>query len=491
MLSADIMGGLGNQLFIIMTLIAYSKKYNNPFVIEKKPYSPSCTFRNVYWSNFLKKLEKYLINTSADFPIYQEKSFEYNELPEISQNNNLKLRGYFQSYKYFDLYKKDLLKEIDLDTLKAEIRNKVTDVNPEEMVSMHFRIGDIIKVHNINHCIMPVGYYINAIKYIETEGKNIKVLYFCEDEDIEFVTNTYINPLKNIFPEITFVQTMVKLDDWEQLLLMSLCKHHIIANSTFSWWSAYLANDDINKMICYPDKWSHSTVITDSTVDLFPDHWVVCSTKEDEYLLENVYYINLLESLDRKILVEKELKKLNWKYERFDAIKVKDGRVGCCMSHLRIIEMAKEKDLDYVVVLEDDIEFTQPKKYNEMLRDFKEFMKSNNMEYDVLLFTANIPDKINGVKKITDLIYKVNTSLTATGYIVRKHYYDKLIDNFKESFQLLINHSKFDAGCIDINWIKLQKEDNWYLLLPRTITQRPSYSLIQKGFVNYSQLLLD
>jgi len=491
MISADIIGGLGNQLFIIMTLLAYSKKYNNPFIIERKPYSPSCTFRNVYWNNLLKSLDRFLINKPVDFPIYQEKSYEYNELPIISPNNNLNLRGYFQSYKYFDLYKKELLKDINLDTLKADVRNKVVDVNPEEMISMHFRIGDIIKVHNINHCIMPVGYYINALRYIKTEEKNIKILYFCEEVDIDFVMKTYVNPLQAIFPDITFVQTKVVLEDWEQMLLMSLCKHHIIANSTFSWWAAYFAEDNINKMICYPDKWSHNTAITENTVDLFPDHWIMCYTTVHEYLLENVYYINLETSEDRRVQVEKELQKMNWKYERFDAIKTADGRIGCCISHLRIIERAKEIGLDYVVVVEDDIQFTQPKKYNQMLAEFKNFTKSNNMKYDVLLFGANIADKANGIKKVNDLIYKVTCGLTSTGYLVNKHYFDTLIDNYKESINLLINYSNLDIGCIDINWLKLQKMGNWYILFPRTISQRPALSIIQNNYVDYTHLFID
>ena len=74
MISIDIMGGLGNQLFQIMTIIAYSMKYNNPFVIEKKSSSPGCTFRNVYWNNFLSKLDKYLINYPINLPVYEEKS---------------------------------------------------------------------------------------------------------------------------------------------------------------------------------------------------------------------------------------------------------------------------------------------------------------------------------------------------------------------------------------------------------------------------------
>ncbi len=283
MISIDIMGGLGNQLFQIMTVIAYSKKYNNPFVIERKAYSPSCTFRNVYWNNFLSKLEKYLINYFVYFPVYQEPTYEYRELPYISNTDNIKLSGYFQSYKYFDAYKDEILKEIGYDNIKNDFKKKLNNhFNPCEMVSLHFRIGDIIKVHKDNHIIIPVDYYINAMKHIETvsQNTNIKLLYFCEAEDNEFVLTNYINPLKELFPNTSYHKASDTLEDWEQLVLMSLCEHHILANSTFSWWGAYLASDtdNKNKIICYPDKWQHSKVITHSTIDLFPDNWTMCKT---------------------------------------------------------------------------------------------------------------------------------------------------------------------------------------------------------------------
>ena len=489
MISVDMASGLGNQLFKLMTLISYSKKYNNPFIIEKKSHSPCCTYRNVYWNNFLNKLERYLVNTPIHFQIYKEKSFEYNELPEISNNTNLILSGYFQSYKYFDSYKNDIIIDIDFETKKLEVKNKVNDVNPSEMISMHFRIGDIIKVHRNNSNILTLEYYINAINYIKNQERcdNLKILYFCEEEDIDFVKNNYINPLKNIFPNIIFTQTIIKLEDWEQLILMSLCKHHIIANSTFSWWSAYFADNGSYKIICYPDKWSHSP-ITQDPVDLFPNNWIKCDTSNNKYLLENVYYINLKESKERRIETENELRIMNWKFQRFDGVKETDGRIGCSISHLKVIEMAKQNNLEYVVVLEDDIQFTQPEKYNNMLNDFNDFMKSNNADYDVLLIATNIL----GAIPINNYIYQVKASYCAAGYIVKKHYYDKIIANYKESIRLLIENPTIKGKYeLDVYWINLQLVDKWYVIYPRTVNQRRSHSIIQDTFVNYSSVLLD
>ena len=490
MISINIMGGLGNQLFQIMTAMAYSKKCENPLIIERKSYSPSCTYRNVYWNNFLNKLERYLINTTIDLPIYNEKSFEYNELPEISKDDNLKLCGYFQSYKYFDFYKKEILNEIDWNTMRNDIINKVHDINAREMVSLHFRIGDFKNLEN--HPIMPLEYYINAIKHIEIEENNIKILYFCEDDDKAFVINNYIIPLKNIFPNIIFTQTNVKLEDWEQMIMMSLCKHHIIANSTFSWWSAYLAEDNINKIICYPNIWFNAALINNNTTDLFPDHWIMCDTYQNKYLLENVYYINLEERVDRRIFVETELTKMKWKYERFNAIKNDRGILGCGLSHLAVIEMAKAKNLDYVVIVEDDIQFLQPEKYNKMFIDFTNYVQSNNLDYDVLLIATNILDKVNGVIPINNYIHQVKASYSAAGYIVKKHYYDKIIANYREGLKLLIENPTVSGKYeFDVYWINLQLVDKWLVIYPRTVNQRESYSDILNCITDYTKYMID
>ena len=89
--------------------------------------------------------------------------------------------------------------------------------------------------------------------------------------------------------------------------------------------------------------------------------------------LENVFYINLDTRPDRKIEVEKQLAKLNWSFNRFEACKPPDpnnphgGRIGCTLSHLNLLKYAKQTNLPYVVVIEDDILFKNPSKFNSSL----------------------------------------------------------------------------------------------------------------------------
>lgn len=205
--------------------------------------------------------------------------------------------------------------------------------------------------------------------------------------------------------------------------------------------------------------------------------------------LENIFYINLESRKDRRVLVERELNELGWKYERFNAIKHSVGIIGCGWSHMNVVMQAKERDLDYVVVLEDDAEFLNKDFINNQIENI---LKSE-LEYDVLLLAGNIRDPIIKNEDIEGLnnIYQVKHSWAATCYLVRKHYYDTLIDNFKEGLELMTKTGDRRTYACDSWWINLQKKDKWLIILPRTITQRSDYSDIEKKHVDYKHLLCD
>jgi len=203
-------------------------------------------------------------------------------------------------------------------------------------------------------------------------------------------------------------------------------------------------------------------------------------------MIENVYYINLKERTERKYLVERELNDMGWKYQRFDAVKDENhGRVGCTMSHLKLLTMAKEKNLEYIVIVEDDIQFMRKQWYNDKIKDIM------NQDFDVFLLAGNIrpPVRLTEYKDT----FKISNSFTTTGYIVKNHYYDSLIQNVKEGLQLLQKDpdGQYNSNAIDCHWMRLQAVDKWYMILPRTITQRPVYSDIEKRFTNYNHLMLD
>tara|TARA_B110000967_G_scaffold209388_1_gene265368 strand:+ start:1918 stop:3669 length:1752 start_codon:yes stop_codon:yes gene_type:complete len=201
--------------------------------------------------------------------------------------------------------------------------------------------------------------------------------------------------------------------------------------------------------------------------------------------LENVFYINLDHRTDRRASVEKQLDRLKWKYQRFPAITNENGRIGCTLSHLQLLKYAKQQNLPYIVIVEDDIIFTKPDLFTNSLT---KFLETNN-KYDVLLIAGNV---VPPYKKMNEYYIKVRFCQTTTGYIVQNHYYDTLINNISTGMQHLLkwpdNHVVF---AIDKWWTKLQQKDNWFFITPPSVVQANDYSDIEKKHVNYSMPMLD
>jgi hypothetical protein len=260
-------GGLGNQLFQVFNIISYSIDISN----EYNFIYASLGYRNTYWDTLFKNLNKYLIyNTPCIDEIINEENFNYNKLNEENKNKNILINGYYQSYKYFNHNFDKIYKIIDIDNCINTL-----NINYTNTISIHFRIGDY-KYFQGNHPLLSEQYYINSINYIiqQTCIDNYNVLYFYENnkEDYDDIINK-INNIKLNFPNINFIQRPDNLKDYEELCLMSLCNHNIIANSTFSWWGAYL-NKNKNKIVTYPNKWFGTNLNTYNVTDLFPIEWV-------------------------------------------------------------------------------------------------------------------------------------------------------------------------------------------------------------------------
>jgi len=276
MISGSLMGGLGNQLFQIFAIIAYSIQNKQRFAFPEtinngNPKRPS------YWDNFLSPLNNFTTISFLQNKIVREKGFEYNDLESCLNDEHIYLDGYFQSYKYFEKYYDTICRLIGLkDQLNlAQLQYKENYAN---YISMHFRLGDYKHLQNY-HPIMPYEYYVNSLQYIinTTKKDNWTILYFCEKEDNEIVKIT-INKLKIEFPNCKFKKNWDEVEDWKQMLIMSNCDHNIIANSSFSWWGAYF-NQNVDKIVCYPSLWFGPALADKNTKDLCPDKWIKISVE--------------------------------------------------------------------------------------------------------------------------------------------------------------------------------------------------------------------
>jgi hypothetical protein len=144
----------------------------------------------------------------------------------------------------------------------------------ENTISMHFRLGDYKHLTRI-HPIATYAYYRNALSYFATTTSSTPklVYYFCEEEDLATVSQMVERLSGEFGPgEFVFKRAGASLEDWEQMLFMSCCSHHIIANSSFSWWGAYL-NRSPSKVVCCPSVWFAPSV-EHNTKDLAPPEWV-------------------------------------------------------------------------------------------------------------------------------------------------------------------------------------------------------------------------
>jgi len=277
MITCNLMGGLGNQIFQIFATISYAIKSKSPFKFMNVESlgGGSTTVRNTYWNTFFSNMRPFLMSSMPAVTVIRESGFPYNELPVREMiNRDILIYGYFQSYKYFKDNYNVICRMICINKMKEALLLKLDLSNDymENTISMHFRIGDYKKIQEF-HPLATYGYYERSLQYLQTQNptKQFNVLFFCEDVDYDEVTVT-IDKLANKFPSYNFTRASNTLSDWEQMLLMSCCHHNVIANSSFSWWGAYF-NAFADKRVCYPSAWFGPAARND-TRDLCPSDWI-------------------------------------------------------------------------------------------------------------------------------------------------------------------------------------------------------------------------
>jgi glycosyl transferase family 25 len=201
-----------------------------------------------------------------------------------------------------------------------------------------------------------------------------------------------------------------------------------------------------------------------------------------EFVFENTLYINLDERVDRLQHLQAEFAKIGIKRaNRVRAIRNERGALGCTLSHIRCLEIAMKEGWDTVFICEDDITFTNPAVFLRSLREFVELA----VQWDVLIIGGNLcPPYV----QTHPCCARIMNCQTTTGYIVKKHYMEILLNNFRDSAKDMMFGSNI---AIDIGWKRLQPTDNWYMILPATVTQYANYSDIERRNVNYTWLMLD
>jgi hypothetical protein len=208
----------------------------------------------------MSSVNKANIGYSQNLNTLKEKSFELDKQFVNSQEESFDIYGFFQSYKYFEHISNEILEDF---TFKNKIANKTYEIynNLENPCSIHVRRGDYIT--NPNHSVLDVEYYFKSIEKI---GKDKQFLVF--SDDVEWCRSFKAFRGENFIYSEDFTKGREHYD----LSLMTLCKDHIISNSTYSWWGAWLSKS--NNVIA-PENWFKNSAYTFyNTEDLLPKGWL-------------------------------------------------------------------------------------------------------------------------------------------------------------------------------------------------------------------------
>lgn len=290
MVIAQITGGLGNQLFQYAAAKALSLHHNVPlflevssFYREKLPelevprnlelfhfkgvnekiitFEEANSLINLKKKNFLPKL----IYPPYKRRVYVEPHFHFDK-NFFKSKNQVFLKGGWQSEKYFKTYEKEIRSKLQLDeSLIENVIQKAKLINQQNSVAVHIRRGDYLRKKIIYewHGVMEKGYYVKAFELLHSKIENIKAYYFTDDPDW-VATN-----LLSLF-DGEIVSNNITRSHYEDFYLMSHCRNNIIANSSFSWWAAWL-NNNPDKIVIAPKKWFDKGF--KDTQDVIPAQW--------------------------------------------------------------------------------------------------------------------------------------------------------------------------------------------------------------------------
>ncbi len=273
MIIIKIKGGLGNQMFQYAIAKAFSLETKRPFQLDISIYE-SYKLHNYGLNHFNIQSNFYLPESIWKIRLkqlfnkvvfYNEDHHSFNHNPNLIQTKSdiLFLEGYYQTQKYFIKYENEIRNDFQIITpLKKQTSDMVAYMQSVNAVSIHFRRGDYIG--NSKHETDNATYYKEAIQLIESKIEN--PVYFLFSDDMPWVKENFTTNFETHYVDFNDAST-----NFEDIKLMASCKHNIIANSSFSWWGAWL-NNNPNKIVIAPKVWFNNENV--NTNDIIPENWI-------------------------------------------------------------------------------------------------------------------------------------------------------------------------------------------------------------------------
>ncbi len=291
MIISEINGGLGNQMFQYACGRALALQNNEALRLDTTTLQNSVTDQyftarpfelNIFNADaviagedelamfFPKRIPlKFWYKWIKNYRHYVEPFFMYdNEVAKLK--GNIFLRGYWQTEKYFLTYESVIRKDFKFLLQKNDTTVSIENsMQLQNAVSIHVRRGDYVSSPTANsfHGVAGLDYYQAALHKMEQLVE--KPMYYLFSDDCPWAKEHLVKDRNDII----IVDHNKDKDSWQDMYLMSKCKHHIIANSSFSWWGAWL-NNSINKVVIAPKKWFADLEKNEQTQDLIPQSWI-------------------------------------------------------------------------------------------------------------------------------------------------------------------------------------------------------------------------
>lgn len=291
MIIAHLNGGLGNQMFQYAAAKRLAVKHNTDlyldisefetykaqvyalenFNIDAEVLNPKHNkyFQRVRSEKTVDKIKSkiYGVINGLDVVFIKEEAYSFDS-KTLALPNNTYLQGYWQSEKYFgdirEIIKKDFIPKSTLSIKTKDMEQLIK--NKTNSVSLHVRRGDYIsnKEANAVHGVNLNSYYKACIYHMAETIGDLNIFIFSDDSD-------WVKKNLEFNHNIIYVDHNNSETAYQDIYLMSKCEHNIIANSSFSWWGAWL-NSNEAKMVFAPSKWFLADKL--DTRDLIPDEWI-------------------------------------------------------------------------------------------------------------------------------------------------------------------------------------------------------------------------
>jgi len=252
------LGHLGNQMFQYAALLGLSSKYNRKFCIPHKK-----TFGGAYYtelrSNIYDAFDINPIQGLSRFPTVEERQFHFdhklfNEFPKEDVN----LHGFFQSERWFAHCRGDVRRAFTFKPEYMDIAKEMRAQLSGDIIAIHIRRTDYLT--NPNHEALGLDYYERALNFLPSD---LTAVIFTDDPEWA--------KKQELFPDERFFVSETNCP-YIDMALMSLCDYHIIGNSTFSWWGAWLS---ISKQVIAPRDWFGAPLGGNDLCDLYCEGWRV------------------------------------------------------------------------------------------------------------------------------------------------------------------------------------------------------------------------